>query len=368
MTHKQRFKALFSGESVDRIPVYFFGTWHETKSRWKSEGCETVDEILVDYGPQVPGMDPDWELGLWDCHGFCHGYPIGDIETVILEETDSYYIKRGSVGEIYRESKIGSSINQTVEYGLKPTRESWENFKKYLDPNDPRRKPSDWMERARKLNEQDRVITFMGGSLYGWLRGLLGIEAISLLMYDDRELFEDMVSYMADYFKCLFEPILDIIKFDFVYFFEDCCGVNGPLFSPVIYKEIFDTHYKQLISFYKSKGVGFALIDSDGVVDKLVPSWLSSGFDIIFPVEVGTWGESPSSMRDKFGENLKMLGGVDKHIIIKGEQAIQKHLERLKPEVIKGGYIPIPDHRIPPECSYEQFLVYIKVFNEVFNT
>ena len=34
MDHKTRFKAVFNNEQVDRMPLYFFGTWEETKERW----------------------------------------------------------------------------------------------------------------------------------------------------------------------------------------------------------------------------------------------------------------------------------------------------------------------------------------------
>ena len=61
-----------------------------------------------------------------------------------------------------------------------------------------------------------------------------------------------------------------------------------------------------------------------------------------------------------------MMGGVDKHIIPQGEAAIRAHLQRLRPLVEEGGYIPMPDHRIPPSCSLEQFRTYVRVFREVF--
>lgn len=38
--------------------------------------------------------------------------------------------------------------------------------------------------------------------------------------------------------------------------------------------------------------------------------------------------------------------GVDKHVFLKGEAAIRRHLLMLKPAVEQGGYLPIPDHRI----------------------
>ena len=49
----------------------------------------------------------------------------------------------------------------------------------------------------------------MAGSLFGWLRDWLGLEGISLLPYDDPELFDEMVGTMADYFMALYEPVLE---------------------------------------------------------------------------------------------------------------------------------------------------------------
>ena len=33
-----------------------------------------------------------------------------------------------------------------------------------------------------------------------------------------------------------------------------------------------------------------------------------------------------------------------------------------------GGFIPLPDHRIPPECTLDQFRSYVSLFKEVYGT
>jgi hypothetical protein len=363
MNHSERFRALMNGEKVDHVPVYYFGLWAETFEQWKKEGMVTDDA----NSPIIPGMDPDWENGMWDCHGLVSTGAMGDVAPQVIEETDNYLISRTELGEIIQESKLGSTMSHHLKYALEPTKESWEKFKRFLDPKDPRRQLKDREDRIKALTGSGRMLSFIGGSLYGRLRNWMGIENISYLMYDNPELLEEMVSYMADYFMELNGPILKKVKFDLAYFFEDCCGVNGPLFSPAIYKEIYHKHYLRMTEFYKSNGVAFTLMDSDGRVDRFIPLWMDSGFDIIFPLEVGTWGASPVKMRKEFGTKLKMMGGVDKHVIAKGEEAIGKHLQELKQSVDEGGYLPIPDHRIPPQVSYQDMLTYIRIFNEVFN-
>ena len=366
MTHRERFNRIFNFQPVDRIPCYFFGSWNETKQRWKNEGFN--DELIfTDAGPQLPGMDPDWEPGMWNNHNLVITGCLGDIETKVLEEDDTRRIIRNSIGEEIIERKDGSSIPHTRLHALEPTKKSWENFKRFLEYSDPKRRPVSWEANAKKLNERDTVKTFMGGSLYGWLRGWMGVENISYIMYDEPELFEEMVEFISDHFIRLMEPVLKIVKFDFVYFFEDCCGSSGPLFSPSIYADIFDKYYRRMIRFYKDAGVPLALVDSDGWSEKLMPSWLGSGFDIMFPIEVGKWKANPDDLRKKFGRNLRIFGAIDKNFIFGPEEKLREHLQSLKPCVDEGGFIPIPDHRIPPQVSYRQMCRYIEIFHEVFN-
>jgi uroporphyrinogen decarboxylase len=311
-------------------------------------------------------MDPDWEPGMWNVHGLVRTEALGDIAPGVLREEGERRVVRTSLGEEYVERKDGASIAHTLVYPLEPTRPSWEGFKRFLNPQDPRRYPAGWREKAAALARRDAVNAFMGGSLYGWLRGFMGVENLSLLMYDDPDLLEEMVAYLADYFMVLTAPVLEATRFDFVYFFEDCCGASGPLFSPELYRALFDPHYRRMLRFYKDRGVPLALVDSDGWVEPLVPCWLASGFDILFPVEVGKWRAHPEALRRKFGPRLRMFGAVEKQLIYGPEAALRAHLESLRPSVEQGGLLPIPDHRIPPEGSYSHMLRYIRVFNEVF--
>jgi uroporphyrinogen decarboxylase len=369
LTHRERFHRLFSFEKVDCIPCYFFGSWAETKARWVSEGFKEIipgsTNWQADSGPQLRGMDPDWETGMWENHGLVNLSPIGDLKHCVISEDDTRRIVHTSIGEEMVIRKDGVSISHTLKHPLEPNRKSWDRFKLFLS-NDDLRYPVEIEQKAVVLNSSDRVLPLMGGSLYGWLRAWLGVENISYLMYDDPCLFEEMVAYVCNHFMRLTKPVVKHVKFDFVYFFEDCCGASGPLFSPEIYKQIFDKYYQKLINFYKDNGIPFALIDSDGFSEPLIPSWLGSGFDILFPIEVGKWGANPGDLRAKHGK-IKMFGAVNKTHIYGSEATLRHHLESLVPSVLEGGFLPIPDHRIPPEVSLEHMQRYIQIFNEVFN-
>jgi uroporphyrinogen decarboxylase len=366
MNHHERLNALLQGEPVDRLPVYFFGTWAETKLLWRAEGCPGIVEPFGDAGPQLPDMDPDWEDGMWSCHGLANTDLIGDREPQVVERGDGWVLRRDRVGALLRESTIGASIPEIVEPALSPNRASWSRFRKFLDPADPRRRPPDWARLGAEVARRDRLLAFMGGSLFGWLRNWMGLEAISFLQYDDPLLLEEMIDHLVDLFMELLGPVCSAVPFDLVHFFEDCCGAAGPLFSPAFYDRVLAPRYARLLDFYRSRGVRWSLLDSDGNVEALAPCWIESGFDILFPLEAGKWGTTPTTLRSKLGPQVRIMGAVNKNVLSEGAESVRAHLESLRSEVDRGGFLPLPDHRIPPTVSYEQFRGYLRIFGEVF--
>ena len=361
MNERERFAAVLDYRPVDRMPAYIFGWWAETLVRWQREGL--APDVSV---AQAVGLDTDWEEGMWDIHGMALPWPIADEPGQVLEETAEWRLVRTGLGAVVRESKLGSSIPEQVRPALEPTRAAWQRFKRFLDPADLRHRPAGWESRADALNARTRVATFMAGSLYGWPREWLGVEGISYLMYDDPALLEEIVEHLIHWFITLYDPIVSRVSFDCAYVFEDCCGKSGPLFSPALYRQIFHKHYVRLIDFYRARGIRHILVDSDGWVDALVPCWLESGFDILFPVEVGTWGADPRAFRRQFGRGLRMMGGVDKRVSSQGGAAVRRHLEGLRGLADEGGFLPMPDHRLPPECSLDDLKTYVRVFRSVF--
>ena len=72
----------------------------------------------------------------------------------------------------------------------------------------------------------------------------------------------------------------------------------------------------------------------------------------MFPIELGTWNASSRrgvrSMVRSCG-----VGGMDKRVFAHDKAAVDAEIERLKPLVALGRYLPCPDHRIPPDAKFE---------------
>ena len=206
MKDRERFAAIMNYEKPDRMPVYFFGTWRETKERWWMEGLKIAGTTDGSGGPQLEDMDIDWETSpdgkgcIWDNQGLINRLPISDQKEQVVEDTDSYVIVRNALGGLVKNNKGGSSIPQHLEPDLHPTVEDWERFKSYLDSRDPSCWISGGQQRLDYLNKRTHASCFFGGSLFGNLRDWLGVEWISFLPYDDPDLYEDMISFLADFY------------------------------------------------------------------------------------------------------------------------------------------------------------------------
>ena len=148
--------------------------------------------------------------------------------------------------------------------------------------------------------------------------------------------------------------MLDVYdRFDGIHFWEDICFKNGPLINPSVFEELVGPHYKKVTGLAREHGIDVASLDCDGCIDKLVPIWLENGVNTMFPIEVGVWNASIAPWREQYGRELKGVGGMDKRVFAHDKAAVDAEIERLRPLIELGGYIPCPDHRIAPDAKYE---------------
>ena len=65
-------------------------------------------------------------------------------------------------------------------------------------------------------------------------------------------------------------------------------------------------------------------------------------------------------VRKKFGRELRLWGGVDKRVLAAGKKEIDDELARVRPLIEEGGYVAHPDHSLPPDTPFENFVYYMK--------
>lgn len=367
MNDRQRFIATMHYQPVDRCPLYDFNFWDETIPEWYKQGLPT--SVNRGNAREYFGLDtslgggeaPGWYAGM--SSGLCPGF-----EARILSDDGDIYTQLQHDGVVVRRQRSSVSIPMHVGHTL-VDRASWlEHYKPRLDPTNPNRVPKNWDERANIWRDENRThpVTVGAGSLFGWLRDWMGIENISMAVYDDPAWFAEMVETIADLqIYCLTRVFETGAKIDAASMWEDMCYNAGPLLSPTHFREFLVPHYRRITDLLHKNGVDVIYLDCDGKIDDLLPLWLDAGVNCMFPIEIGNWAD-PVRFRKQYGKSLLMMGGFDKHILAKTPSDIDAEIARLTPLVEEGGYIPFCDHRVPPDVPLSNYVHYCRRARETW--
>lgn len=352
MNHLERFHRVFQFKEVDRVPDYEFGYWKDTIDRWHKEGLPLEKRN---------NRDVELYLGLegWDCvrrlpvrSGLWPTSP----GRVIKREGDRETVEDGK-GGVYIRTTTSSSPPHYLRYPMR-SRDDWERLKPCFDPDTPGRFPPNWDGVVESHRERDYPLGIPIGSLYGWLRNLMGVENISIAFYRDPDWIAEMMDTLTDLWIRIARRALRSVRVDFATWWEDMCYSRGPLLSVRHFEEFMVPRYKRVTNVLREHGVNVNVLDCDGDITRLVPGWLDGGINCMFPVEARH--TDIYRLRGDFGHRVLLMGGVNKLALIAGREAIDKDLDRLTPLLREGGYIPTVDHRCPPEVSYETYRYYLK--------
>ncbi len=365
MTFRENVMAILHYEKYDHFPVVSFGYWNETLEKWAAEGHITQEEAdgYAKQGDNSPadnsvmkrlGFDFNWN----SCLGTANQLFPAFEKQILEEKSDGSRIVRDEQGLIVLEKPGVVSIPAEIGTSLMD-RKSWEEL--YLPKLqwDEKRVDTDYFKTLSSLEGREIPIGLHCGSLIGYMRNLLGVEQLSYLYADDEELYVEIIDTIAGLaYRCVEKVLETGAKFDYAHFWEDICFKNGPLVSPYVFEDYVAPHYKKITDLLKKNGIDIVSVDCDGWIDRLVPIWLNNGVNTMFPIEVGTWNASIAPWREQYGKELRGVGGMNKTVFARDYQAIDEEIERLKPLIELGGYIPCPDHRIAPDAKFENVQYY----------
>ncbi len=374
MNNRERLKAILNYEAYDRMPVAHFGYWEETLDKWCTEGHVTREEIdgLGDGNTKDAalakklGFDFNYFTTFMDKSGFSSLFPA--FEPKILEEfPDGSYKVLNEDGAIVMQKKGTRSIPSEVGHIL-VDRKSWEEF--YLPKlqyTGDRFDSAAMSDAAVQSETRQEPLGIFCKSLFGQIRNWMGIEGISYLYADDEDLYYEIIDTVGDLCYKTTKSVLEAgVKFDFAHFWEDICFKNGPLVSPAVFEERVGPHYSKITELVNSYGINIVSLDCDGVIDSLIPAWINNGVNTMFPIEVGTWNASIKPWREKYGKKIRGVGGMDKKVFAYDYAAIDAEIDRLKGLIELGGFIPCPDHRIPPDAKWENVQYYCDRMHSIF--
>ncbi len=314
MTNRERFLAVMSLQTPDRVPYFEEGIRKDVIKAWKNQGLSSKSELSemfsMDHFEEIaPELDPIPEFDSWP-----------------------------------------STINEL------------RLLRSHLKPDQSKRLPSGWKNRIRDSYNKNQVIfyrvhrgLFLSLGVYKWDRF---IDVISLLI-EHPAFVHRVLAIQAEFAARMLEITLKHTKVDAVIFSEPIGGTEGPLVSPDMYEQyvlksfdpIFDVLHKHMITNRIVRTYANARI--------LIPKLLKYGMNCIWACETNLASMNYLDLRAEFGRELRLIGGIDLDALREGKEAIRHEIESKVPILIdQGGYIPLADGRIRSDVCFENYVYY----------
>ena len=356
LTDRARFVRQLNRQPVDRCFNMEFGYWDDNFKLWpmfRDHGItnnEDADRFLNFDRTAMVGS-------LWMHPGFPYEEISRTATTRILRNGD------GLIAEVPLDGH--DTIPHYLEATVK-TPEDWAKVKaERFDRHHPDRKPD--LAAILRDHPADRnyPLGVWAGSMIGKIRDMLTVEGLAYAVYDYPEMVEDMVETSCVLVEDFLDAVLPHVKFDYAGGWEDICYKSGPLVSVDFFRDIVVPRYKRISTKLRAGGVDLWWIDCDGDVRPLIPHFLAGGVNTMFPWEVNGSGH-PGESLDRWGPELRIMGGVDKMVLGRSRKDIRAWLQSLAPYVAQGGFIPFCDHRCPPNVDPDDYLYYLDLKEELF--
>lgn len=379
MTPRGRINAVLNHRKPDVLP-WLESMFDETIMGWFRQGLPTDKVISIEWEmgrggtnlynwPAVKGFDAYSYFGCQSYYGCVVPLDVGPLprfKQKIIGEDDRYVTMRTETGAIAKriksEGRTWYSMPMFTEFPVKD-QETWGEYKKLLNPKDPRRYPKDWHKDdylSQFENYQQGITMMRFNGFYGFGAELMGIAPFNIALYKDPELINDMAEHWEYYIRETVREAVETLKdrIDMVFWWEDMAEKHGPNMSPKLFRKYCLPHYKNLTGFLKKNKIDRIMVDSDGNINPMLDLLIESGITGLWPLEVNC-NMNAIGIKKKYGNKLFLIGNLDKRELAKGGEAMRKEVDSKLP-ILKemGGYIPGADHLIHVEFSLEKFKEY----------
>jgi hypothetical protein len=218
-----------------------------------------------------------------------------------------------------------------------------------------------WARWAELQRRGEAVLWFTLVGFFWFPRTLLGIERHLYAFYDQPGLMHRMNEELSDWMIRQIDELCAICTPDFMTFAEDMSYNHGPMLSKALFDEFMLPYYRKVVPHQAERGI-LAIVDSDGDISEAAPWFEAGGIDGILPLERQA-GVDVEVLRRRH-PRMRWIGCFDKMTMTRGEEAMRAEFERLLPTARTGGLVISVDHQTPPGVSYEEYLLFLRLFRD----
>ena len=218
-----------------------------------------------------------------------------------------------------------------------------------------------WRRWAGRQQAGDALFWLTLDGFFWHPRNLFGIEPHLYAFYDQPKLMNQMNEDLLAYNLRILDQVGSVCTPDFISIAEDMSYNHGPMLSHDLFEQFLSPFYRRLVPELHRRGI-LVVVDSDGDISTAAAWFGDVGVDGLLPLERQA-GVDIAALRQRY-PHMRFIGHYDKMVMPHGEAAMRAEFQRLLPWAARGGFLPSVDHQTPPGVSYQQYQVYMKLFEE----
>ena len=330
-----------------------------TLDKWTEEGHITCEQDIKD----MLEFDPPGHFNLGNL-GWCQAPFFPYYEEKVLEDRGEHELAQDKWGRhvLFFKNRRSGFMPEYVDHPVKDMKTWIDNCKWRMDPFSEGRLDLvvENIEEAKAAVAEGKMIIMNAVGGYMYLRSLVGPLEILYKFYDEPELIHDCMQTWFNIVDNIAARFQEQVTVDEFFVGEDICYNHGPLISPDMMREFILPYYQQVMDNVKKRQIDkerrlYFQVDTDGFCDPTIDVYREIGLDYMSPFEVASGCDVVRTGKEY--PDLRIRGGFDKRILATTKEAIDREVDRIMPFMkARGGYIPMCDHGVPLEVSFENYV------------
>lgn len=359
----KRMRAALSHQEYDRVPIGdFFWTGFMKKAREKwGEGFDPYHFFDLDYIVINPNMDPhvkDFEI--LDQKG----------EDILVKTGFEATVRRSGDKPMphFEEFSIkqpDDMANFTFEDDnmLERLERSGDDQINCLGDALVRNIPS-WKQRIEHYKDDFCVFGSIC-EMYEFVWRIVGTENVLYWIALEPEKFKAFVQRAADFMQKILEAQIEAGKgiLDGMYIWGDVAYVNGMMFSPEMWREVFKPHVERYIKTCHDAGL-MVVYHGCGDARAIYEDFVDMGLDAYNPLEAKAHLDVVEIEKD-FRNRLAFVGNIDVRELESGDKnRIKKELLYKLRAANGGGWICQSDHSVSSGVAPESYAYLVELLKD----
>jgi len=179
-------------------------------------------------------------------------------------------------------------------------------------------------------------------------------------MIEKPEMIVELVERISDVCCACLRRVLGRVRVDYAAFYEPIASNTGPVISPEMFERFALRGYRKVLELLREHHIPLSILcTTGGNLSGLLPGLLDAGINGLWVSNLRLAGLSYHELRQEYGDNLALIGGVDSFALSEDANAVRQAVFSTVPALLQSGrYLPCLDDRPRSHISFAQYSLF----------